>query len=315
MRGTIIIGSDGNLVMAGTDSDGDSQNATGSTSISGSDGVITFIPDGQTSFPCTLDAGKTVMACTKSSSGPSSDLLIMTRRAPSYSSGDLTGVWHSHSLATGASQWSSSGALTFVAGGFFSGSGTSSNGNPWDTSGKATISASGAMEIQTDDFTATPTSGSVPLIVNFTDATLHNPTSWLWQFGDGSTSTEQNPSHVYTSTGSYEVILTAITAGVPVFVTKTGFINVSTCSALPVNRSGSFYSLIYDGCHNASANGQTVQMQGITFIQTPVLDNNYAIRLSGGYDCIYSSNPGWTTINGKLTIKGKPVTIEKVKIK
>jgi PKD repeat protein len=255
------------------------------------------------------------MACTKSSNaGASSDLLIMTKRAPSYLSGDLTGVWHSHSLATGASQWWSSGVLTFLTGGFFNGSGTGYGGGTWDTSGVASISTSGLV-IHTDDFTATPVLGGAPLIVNFTDATVHNPTSWLWQFDDGTTSTEQNPMHIFTLAGSYDVALTAITAGVPVFVTKTGFINVSTCGAKPVNRSASFYDLIYDGCHYASVNGQTLQMQGIILIQNPVLDNNYAIKLIGGYDCIYSSNPGWTTINGKLTIKGKSVIVEKVKIK
>lgn len=44
----------------------------------------------------------------------------------------------------------------------------------------------------------------------FTDETAYNPTSWDWDFGDGSDhSTEQNPSHVYTEAGSYTPILTA----------------------------------------------------------------------------------------------------------
>lgn len=60
------------------------------------------------------------------------------------------------------------------------------------------------------DFTASPTYGSEPLTVNFTDAsTSHDGiTSWNWTFGDGETSTEQNPIHTYTSAGLYTVSLT-----------------------------------------------------------------------------------------------------------
>ncbi len=45
--------------------------------------------------------------------------------------------------------------------------------------------------------------------VNFTDLSINNATSWLWDFGDGNTSTDQHPSHTYTTEGTYTVILTA----------------------------------------------------------------------------------------------------------
>ena len=57
------------------------------------------------------------------------------------------------------------------------------------------------------DFTADLTSGPVPLTVNFTDQSAGDPTSWSWDFGDGSTSTEQNPAHTYTDAGTYTVSL------------------------------------------------------------------------------------------------------------
>ena len=44
--------------------------------------------------------------------------------------------------------------------------------------------------------------------VNFSDESSNNPNSWQWDFGDGSKSTKQNPSHSYSSTGSYTVKLT-----------------------------------------------------------------------------------------------------------
>lgn len=57
-------------------------------------------------------------------------------------------------------------------------------------------------------FLASPTSGDAPLSVQFTDHSTGTPTSWNWDFGDGGTSTEQNPIHVYTAPGVYDVYLT-----------------------------------------------------------------------------------------------------------
>jgi Zn-dependent metalloprotease len=45
--------------------------------------------------------------------------------------------------------------------------------------------------------------------VSFTDLSINGATSWLWDFGDGNTSTDQNPTHVYASEGNYTVTLTA----------------------------------------------------------------------------------------------------------
>lgn len=42
----------------------------------------------------------------------------------------------------------------------------------------------------------------------FTDASGNAPTDWTWTFGDGNTSTEQNPTHTYAESGDYEVCLT-----------------------------------------------------------------------------------------------------------
>jgi len=55
--------------------------------------------------------------------------------------------------------------------------------------------------------------GGNPLLIHFTDQSSQNPTSWSWDFGDGSTSTSQNPSHTYaTGNQSYYVTLTATNA-------------------------------------------------------------------------------------------------------
>ncbi len=57
-------------------------------------------------------------------------------------------------------------------------------------------------------FSADDTSGCVPLSVNFTDNTSSAIQDWLWDFGDGTTSAEQNPLHTYTADGTYDVTLT-----------------------------------------------------------------------------------------------------------
>ncbi|HPH82063.1 MAG TPA: PKD domain-containing protein [Flavobacteriales bacterium] len=45
--------------------------------------------------------------------------------------------------------------------------------------------------------------------IQFTDTSSSNTNSWLWQFGDGNSSTEQNPTHTYSESGTFEVILIA----------------------------------------------------------------------------------------------------------
>ena len=47
------------------------------------------------------------------------------------------------------------------------------------------------------------------LVVNFSDATTGSATGWLWDFGDGNTSTMQNPMHTYAAPGNYTVCLTS----------------------------------------------------------------------------------------------------------
>ena len=50
--------------------------------------------------------------------------------------------------------------------------------------------------------------GNIPLTVEFSDASTGENLTYLWDFGDGQVSTDQNPSHEYTVAGDYTVSLT-----------------------------------------------------------------------------------------------------------
>jgi len=77
------------------------------------------------------------------------------------------------------------------------------------------------------EFTGSPTSGTAPLTVQFTDLSANAPIVWSWDFGDGGASTAQNPSHTYTAAGTYTVSLTATNAYGSDTETKLGYISVS----------------------------------------------------------------------------------------
>jgi len=84
------------------------------------------------------------------------------------------------------------------------------------------------------DFAATPLLGTAPLTVTFTDRSTGSITSRSWNFGDGSSSLLQNPSHVYTTPGTYTVSLTVAGPGGSNTATRAGLITVSAPSAPPV---------------------------------------------------------------------------------
>ena len=77
----------------------------------------------------------------------------------------------------------------------------------------------------TADFSGTPTSGTAPMSVAFSDLSSGRPNQWLWDFGDGQTSTQQNPIHIYTRSGTYTVSLTATNLSGSNTLTRTGYIS------------------------------------------------------------------------------------------
>lgn len=79
---------------------------------------------------------------------------------------------------------------------------------------------------QTDFTTDDSSSCKVPFNVQFTDLTP-GATSWLWTFGDGTTSTERNPQHSFNDFGEFSVTLTTNTsAGCQNTITKPNLIKI-----------------------------------------------------------------------------------------
>lgn len=82
------------------------------------------------------------------------------------------------------------------------------------------------------DFEAFPRAGSAPLAVAFSDRSAGSTiVSRQWNFGDGATSTEPNPTHVYTKDGTYTVTLLVFGYSVSDAETKTGYIRVGSGGA------------------------------------------------------------------------------------
>jgi len=143
----------------------------------------------------------------------------------------------------------------------FGDSGSSSQGKPTHTYNNegtydVTLSASGPggttpVTVQdmitvgcikaVPDFTAQPRQGPAPMAVQFTDQTQNwvncDPSSYLWDFGDGNNSTQRNPSHTYEQSGAFDVTLTVTNSAGTSSVEKQDYIAVS-CSYPVADFSG-----------------------------------------------------------------------------
>lgn len=121
------------------------------------------------------------------------------------------------------------------------------------------------------DFSGTPTTGTYNLTVNFTDLSTNSPTSWFWQFGDGENSTEQNPTHVYTYPGVFDVALTTGNAYGSNSTVKLDYITVNDLSGV------AFWGHVYNAFTNES-----IPDANVSFLQSAVYHNT-TTNASGMY--------------------------------
>jgi gliding motility-associated-like protein len=76
------------------------------------------------------------------------------------------------------------------------------------------------------DFVAAPRDVCAHTPVNFTDLSTGTVTTWLWAFGDGGTSTQQNPAHMYEDTGYFSVQLIVWNEGCPDTIKFDNYIHI-----------------------------------------------------------------------------------------
>jgi len=86
------------------------------------------------------------------------------------------------------------------------------------------------------DFFADPLEGTLPLVVNFSNESFGEIIGYIWDFGDGTTSTEQSPQHTYETQGIYTVSLTVFNFNVQNKKTRESYINAGNVTSLKDER-------------------------------------------------------------------------------
>ena len=88
------------------------------------------------------------------------------------------------------------------------------------------ISSSASPQVIADFTTLSANTGCGSLVVEFQDLSTGSPDTWLWDFGNGNTSTLKNPTAVYANPGIYDVTLIASNSLFSDSKVSNGLINV-----------------------------------------------------------------------------------------
>lgn len=136
-------------------------------------------------------------------------------------------------------------------------------------------------------FTVTPETGEAPHAVTFSDDSAGPIQSWLWDFGDGISSTEPNPTHVYPDVGSYDVTLTVSGAGgtsfsqQPAAVVVTEPTNIMWIPDVTVTRGQSDICLPVLATHTGEIQGFQVAVtwdcSALDFLSMEITDTDIAL--------------------------------------
>lgn len=112
------------------------------------------------------------------------------------------------------------------------------------------------LSVPSASFTKTPSAGSAPLNVAFTDTSTNSPTAWAWSFGDGGTSNLQNPSHLFAANGTYTISLTATNAFGSTTTTQT--ITLAPPPPLPYGFTPQGVELFFEANLLSQSNGSNL---------------------------------------------------------
>jgi PKD repeat protein len=176
---------------------------------------------------------------------PTSGVAPLTVQFTNRTTGQATSfVWH---FGDGATSTAANPLYTYRAAGTYTVKLTANGPGGQHTatkSGIITVVAATAAPAPKADFSAVPTSGNVPLTVQFVNRTTGQFTSLLWEFGDGVSSVSTNPVYTYRVVGTYTVKLTARGPGGAHTETKANYITVSGTSGGGTNPTSSRAGLI-----------------------------------------------------------------------
>jgi len=173
------------------------------------------------------------------------------------------------------------------------------------------------------DFTVLPAIGDTPLSAVFTDTSTDLPDTWNWSFGDGTawvngtTVAEQNPTHIYTVTGIYDVTLicnntdgadTETKAGVIVVLPVAAFSYTPASGTIPFTIAFTDGSLGPPDTWNWSFGDGTAWVNGTTAAEQ---NPSHAYTLPGVYTVtlIVNSTAGSDTLVGVGYVTASSVAI------
>ena len=122
-------------------------------------------------------------------------------------------------------------------------------------------------------------------IMQFTDLSINTPVIWTWNFGDGNTSPMQNPTHSYSTTGDYEVSLTATNMYGGNTIVKTNYIHVGLVPVTSFTAANQNVTNAMISFTDASANAPTAWLWNFGDGNTSTLQNpTHAYTVLGTYD-------------------------------
>ncbi len=264
------------------------------TPYSGSKYIGTGIVNAKLAFDAAGCSGTACDITADFSGTPTTGCAPMAVQFTDLSSGPV--VSWSWDFGDGGSSTAQNPSHTYADAGTYTVSLTATSAACQDTktaTGYITVSAS-----PTANFVGSPTSGNAPLTVNFTDQSTGNPTSWSWNFGDGGTSTSQNPSHTYTTAGTYSVTLTVSSVCGSNQFTRNNYISVSDAPSAEMHVDDMTFTRIVNGANQRSrvyvtildAGGQPVVGATVSgYFNAPSTATVSAVTSSSGVATLTSS--------------------------
>jgi PKD repeat protein len=127
-------------------------------------------------------------------------------------------------------RWNALGQYQFLAGNTYTVTITAPAGTASTSADAVQFVEMSSHQAPAANFSADSTGGVVPITVQFTDLSTGDIDSWLWNFGDGATSTEQSPNHQYAAAGNYTVSLTVTNRFGSDTRTRSNYIQVAAAS-------------------------------------------------------------------------------------